>query len=226
MEQDNTTPMNAASYDNGIFNTIPYLAEFYQQTFDVIKQYQTGQLHWLDLGCGTGLLEKLAFEEFEVPEFVLVDPSEQMIEQAKEKLATLPASPIQYICSSSETIAFDNCFEVVTAIQSHHYMKKPEREKATKHVYKALKPGGIYISFENVVSSDEEVKAKELLRWGRYMQAHGKSPEETKVHNDRCGVNYFPITVEDHISLLKECGFRHIHVFWYSYMQMGIYGIK
>ena len=48
----------------------------------------------------------------------------------------------------------------------------------------------------------------------------------SKAHNLRCGVNYFPLTVSEHIELLKQTGFEHVHVFWCSYMQMGIYGIK
>lgn len=40
------------------------------------------------------------------------------------------------------------------------------------------------------------------------------------------GVNYFPLTVPEHIQLLKQTGFQHVYVFWYSYMQMGIYGVK
>jgi len=93
-------------------------------------------------------------------------------------------------------------------------------------VYHSLKDGGIYISFENVIPEDEEIKMFELLRWGRYQQRHGKTKEETEAHNNRCGVYYFPLTAAEHIQLLKDVGFNKVHMFWYSYMQMGIYGIK
>ena len=223
MKNDNTTPMAAGVYDQEINNTIPYYSEFYDQTLDVIEQCNFEKLHWLDLGCGTGSLEKIAFERFVEPQFVLVDPSEKMLEKAKEKLE---GHSVQYICGDSVSIDFDSCFDVVTAIQSHHYMHEEERKKATENVYRALKKGGIYISFENVVPEDETVKSMELLRWGRYQQRHGKTPAEAKAHNARCGVNYFPLTTSEHIALLKQTGFEHIQIFWYSYMQMGIYGIK
>ena len=41
-----------------------------------------------------------------------------------------------------------------------------------------------------------------------------------------CGTKYFPLTMEQHIQLLKSVGFRKVHVFWISYMQMGIYAMK
>lgn len=223
MQNDNTTPMSAGTYDKEINNTIPYYSEFYDQTLDVIEQCDYEELHWLDLGCGTGSLEKLALQRFTNAQFVLVDPSEKMLEKAKEKLQD---QNIQYMCGNSVSIDFDSSFDVVTAIQSHHYMHEDERKKATENVYKALKKGGIYISFENVVPEDTDIKEMELLRWGRYQQRHGKTQAEAKAHNARCGVNYFPLTVSEHMQLLKQTGFRYVHVFWYSYMQMGIYGLK
>lgn len=66
-------------------------------------------------------------------------------------------------------------------------MHEEERRKATKCVYDSLVNGGIYITFENVIPEDEELKKSELLRWGRYQQRHGKT-EEAREHNARCGV--------------------------------------
>ena len=177
MKNDNTTPMSAGAYDKEINNTIPYYSEFYEQTFDVIGPCGFSELRWLDLGCGTGSLEKLAFERFHNPQFVLIDPSEKMLEKAKEKLER---ENIEYICGDSTSINYEDCFDVVTAIQSHHYMKDMQRLQATKTVWEALKEGGIYICFENVVPEDEEVKSFELLRWGRYQQTHGKTEEEAR----------------------------------------------
>lgn len=223
MNNDNTTHMSAETYDRGIINTIPYYSEFFEQTFDVIEQCGFDKIRWLDLGCGTGTLTMAAIKRFDNPQFVMVDPSEKMLETAKEKLADYNA---RYILSDSMSIDFSKCFDVVTAIQSHHYMHEEERKTATANVYRALRDGGIYISFENVVPEDNYVKNMELLRWARYQMGHGKTWEEAKAHISRCGVNYYPITVPEHIELLKNTGFKHVHVFWYSCMQMGIYGIK
>lgn len=223
MKNDNTTPMHSGDYDNEINKTIPFYSEFFEQTFDVIEQCGFSNFNWLDLGCGTGNLEELALERFAAAQFVLVDPSENMLKIAKQKLNN---DKFQYVCRSSDDVTYDSSFEVVTAIQSHHYMHEEERKKATDNVFRALKKDGIYISFENVIPEDDKIKSMELLRWGRYQIRNGKTESQAKAHNQRCGVNYFPLTVSQHIELLKNAGFKHIHVFWYSYMQMGIYAIK
>ena len=220
---DNATPLSAKEYDSEINKTIPFLSEFYDQTLDVIEQCGFAAMDWLDLGCGTGTLEAFALQRFPNVHFVLLDPSEKMLDQAKDKLREYE---IEYINGKSTDINYSDTFDVITAIQSHHYMSEDERVLAVKKVFRALKKDGIFVCFENVIPGDDALKQRELLRWGRYQQRHGKTAEEALEHNKRCGVNYFPLTVQQHIDLLMKTGFQAVHVFWISYMQMGIYGIK
>ncbi len=220
---DNTTPMSAKNYDSKISDTIPYYEEFSKQVIDIVKQMSLKEICWLDLGCGTGTLVSQAASVFSKAEFTLADPSEKMLAIAKEKTSQCRA---EYSCVPSAEITFEDKFQVVTAIQSHHYMQVAERELATKRIYHALKQGGIYLTFENVIPECAEQKEFELRRWGDYQLAHGKTEEEVEKHLSRCGVNYFPITVEQHRKLLLETGFKSIHLFWRSYMQMGMYAIK
>ncbi len=42
----------------------------------------------------------------------------------------------------------------------------------------------------------------------------------------RCGVNDFQTPVLFHLTLLRETGFRKIHVFWQSCLQAGICAVK
>lgn len=223
MQNDNTTPLSAKEYDEKISNTIPYYVDFHTQTLSVVRNMGFEKINWLDLGCGTGTLENKAFQMFKDVQFTMVDPSDKMLEKAQENNSHLQAT---YLCTSSDAIEFDNEFDVVTAIQSHHYMREEARRKAAENVYRALRDRGVYIMFENVIPESEETKKFELQRWGIYQKDHGKSDDEVKNHIARCGVNYFPLTINQHIELLKEAGFRIIHVFWYSYMQVGMYAMK
>lgn len=46
------------------------------------------------------------------------------------------------------------------------------------------------------------------------------------MQRNRRGVEVFPITLEQHIELLKKCGFRSVNVLWASYLQAGFWAIK
>lgn len=220
---DNITPFSSNEYEQKINNTIPYYNEFHNQTISVVKNMGFKQIKWLDLGCGTGTLANKADKVFDNISFVMIDPSEKMLKIAKQNNSNITA---EYISGTSENINYTDEFEVITAVLSNHYMNKEQREKATEKIYKSLHNNGIYITFENVVSENLSVKKSELQRWGQYQKENGKSEKEVFEHINRCGKNYFPITVNQHIDLLKCTGFRVVHMFWYSYMQMGIYAIK
>ena len=45
-------------------------------------------------------------------------------------------------------------------------------------------------------------------------------------HLARFGVDYFPLTIEEHLQMLTDCGFRVVELLWYSVTQAGFYGVK
>ena len=55
---------------------------------------------------------------------------------------------------------------------------------------------------------------------------HGKSDQEAEKHIKRRGKEVFPITVNEHIKLLKDTGFKSAEILWMSYLQAGFWAIK
>lgn len=117
-------------------------------------------------------------------------------------------------------------FDVITAIQVNHYLQIEERKTALKKYYKALKENGLFISFENFSPFTEIGRIVYLEKWKRYQLEQGKSLEESKKHIERYGKDYFPITLEEQLTLMRNCGFRAVEILWLSNMQVGIWGVK
>ena len=120
----------------------------------------------------------------------------------------------------------NQALDVVTAIQCHHYLSLEARENAVKACYKALKESGVFIAFENIKMETDVADAIALKRWQTFLEDHGNSPEDVKMHIERRGVEVFPITIREHIELLKKCGFRSVNILWTSYLQAGFWAIK
>jgi len=219
--------MSAEEYDAKIEKTIPFYTEFNKQTIDLVKTFRFRNAKWLDTGCGTGALisKAISLNDFDEFQFVLCDPSDEMMDVTKKTLAG-EKQVLDFCVCGSQQLRYADEFNVITAIQSHHYMKYDDRVIAIKKCYEALKENGIFICFENFAPNCEQSKSIVMDRWGRYQSKRGKSDIDVKTHLMRYDENYFPITIAEHFRILKNCGFRVIEIFWLSYMQAGIYAIK
>lgn len=225
----NTTPHLPEDYDTKIAAVLPYYSSFHQETISLVRSLPDVPKVWLDTGCGTGSLVSKAVKQFPDTKFLLLDPSESMLQQAREKLSSYPPERLEFLRASptqelSRTL--DERPDVITAIQCHHYLDRENRTKAVGVCHELLKDGGVFITFENIRPLTEEGITIGKRYWGDFQKAHGRSDEETEQHLERFGTEYFPITVEEHLELLMEAGFRTVELFWYSYMQAGFYCIK
>jgi len=217
------------SYDKHIYITIPYYQSFYNETINMVKASGISPRVWLDTGCGTGTLVRKAAEIFPDTLFLLSDPSAEMLAMAAGKLKDLPEAHVKFLpTGTTEEVSLDQDErpDVVTAVQCHHYLDHARRKRSTEKCLELLKKGGIYITFENIMPLTAEGTETGKENWKSFQIASGKTADEAAKHVKRFNVEYFPITIEEHLSLLRACGFSVVEMLWYSYMQAGFYGIK
>ena len=222
---DNTTPHISCEYDSKVDATIPFYSEFHRAAIDLALSVNPTPQTWLDTGCGTGNLCLSAYQKTPNTAFTLADPSIQMLAIAKEKLKMIKT--VAFIQSDSQSLGCkENDFDVITAIQCHHYLDRVSRKNAIMNCFRMLKPNGVFIAFENVLPFSETGVRIALKRWGDFQMSSGKSRQEARDHLKRFNNEYFPITPIEHIDLLKESGFMTVEILWASYMQAGFYAIK
>lgn len=195
------------------------------ETIHLIQVMNVNPRFWLDTGCGTGTFINRALPLFQDTQFIMADLSDTMLELAKGKLAGYKRvkflDPI-----ASQDLNLDLEFDVITSIQAHHYLAPEIRRKATRVCFDLLSENGVYITFENIRPFSDQGIAISLANWSKFQRATGRDAETIENHMKRFDSEYFPITIESHLKLLRECGFRTVELFWLSYMQAGFYGIK
>lgn len=225
MDKDNKSAFSSNEYDTNISITLPYYEEMYNQIIDLVHTIKPDIISWLDVGCGTGKMAELALKTFNIDRLVLCDNSAAMLKQAHRKLCDF-TSKTEFINIPVQELSETNAFDVITAIQVNHYLNKSDRMISLANCYNALKPGGLFITFENFAPFGEYGIQTSLQRWKNYQITHGKSIADAQKHINRYGREYFPITVTEHLDIMQECGFKTVEVLWLSYMQLGIYGVK
>lgn len=215
---------SAERYDREILNTIPYYDEIYNQIADIVSvAFLNKAVSWLDIGCGTGKMAKVALEQCNVEKMICTDHLSAMLAVARQKIS----SPyVKFLKLPMEGIDYDSQFDVISSILVNHYLTYGERMIAVRNCFNALKEEGIYITFENFAPCDGTMKKLYLKRWEKYQYSKGKSIKECEEHLSRYGTEYFPIAIQEQIRILKACGFGSIEIFWCSYMQVGILARK
>lgn len=228
-KNDNSSAHRSDVYDVQITDTIPYYESFHDETLNIVKTIIKEPKIWLDTGCGTGTLVKKAIKNFNNTNFILADPSVEMLNLARSKLSKQPQEKLKFL-EPMETceISLDDDFkpDIITAIQAHHYMSKEERFEATKNCYGLLNDNGVYVTFENIrPTTHEGVEfGKEYVK--NFQISMGKDIKTVNNHLKRFDVEYFPIKVDEHRLLLEKSGFKVVEILWMSYMQAGFYCIK
>lgn len=221
---DNKSAFLSNEYDKKIKQTIPYYDEFYEQIIELVRVYYDKRgLTWLDVGCGTGKMARVAFQNVELEKFVFCDCSYEMIEITKKQCCFQNTEFI--VCDALE-LPYKGEFDVITAIQVNHYFEREQRRNVLKKYYEALKEDGLYISFENFAPFTNYGECICLKKWKKYQMQNGKSVEECDKHIQRYGKDYYPISLTENIELMRNCGFKAVEILWLSNMQVGIWAVK
>jgi tRNA (cmo5U34)-methyltransferase len=217
---DNATAHKAADYEREVAKTIPFHAELIAQAIDVGLSVHPKR--WLDTGAGPGRLAQKVHEKG--IDVWIADPSEAMLEVARENNPDLPSE--RFILAPSEDLPAIGPFDVITAVQSHHYGDRDARKRAVRRCKDLLSKGGMLIVFENVRAETDEAHIIQRARWANWQRAQGRDEISVEKHLAREGAQFHPIRPSEHIALLTESGFRVVEMFYRAYGQAGFFAIR
>jgi len=233
MPNDNASAHPAHAYDAEVRKVIPFYDAIQSETLDLVRSIAGEPAVWLDTGAGTGALVERALSHFPRTKFVVADPSEAMLGQARQRFAGLVADAAARVMVLS-AVASDGLpqveprlrAQVVTAIMCHHYLDPEARRVAVRGCFEILEPGGVLVVFENVESESARARALGLRRWGELQIRQGRSPEAVEQHISRFGTELKPVRIAEHLALLRETGFGVVEILWRAHMQAGFYAVK
>ncbi len=227
---DNLSAHNASEYDQKVRQTIPFYETIHSEVLRLVKVVKPDVKCWIDTGCGTGYLVEQALRAFPHSQFILADPSEAMLAQTRRRLAGAQTDPVTILppIASAELPGRvgPGRADVVTAIQCHHYLRPDGRQKAVRACLEVLKPGGLFVTFENIAPRTAEGIRFGLAGWKEFLMSHGRTEAEAANHVARYGAEFFPITVEQQLNVLTQAGFGTVELFWHSHVQAGFYAIR
>jgi tRNA (cmo5U34)-methyltransferase len=227
---DNLTAHKASEYDQKVRQTIPFYDTIHAEVLRLVKLIKPEVKCWVDTGCGTGRVAEQALRDFPAAEFILADPSEAMLVQTRARLTNCGSARLTILppigSGDLDSHVAMNTADVVTAIQCHHYMTRSQRINALRACREVLKPGGLFVTFENIAPRTAEGVRFGLAAWKTFLMDNGRTEQEADQQVARYGKEFLPITVEEHLGALAQAGLRVVELFWFSRMQAGFYAVK
>ena len=211
------TAPDPAEFDERIVRTIPRYDEMISDAVDYVLSCGT-PMDWLDAGGGTGNLVRLAADRSPFSGFTIMDTSSDMLALAEEKLG----KDCRYVQGDVRDPPFGKMtFDAITCIQCLHYLDADGRRRALSAFHEMLGPNGVLVYTEHIAPNTPHGYESMRSVFRDFLTANGRTPEEADRYLDRYGREYFPLTVEQHLSLLRDLGYSDVEMFWYSYGQAG-----
>ncbi len=228
MSSDNSSAHTAAEYEVEVQKTIPFHAEMLALALELGFAARPSAKRWLDTGAGPGALGARVLErarrrvsEVEI-ELTIADPSEAMLEIARARLPSARALR----CTSQELPDDLPPFDVITAVQCHHYGDMEARLLAVTRCRDLLVSGGALVVFENVRAESDAGHALQRARWAAWQRAQGRDEATVEKLLAREGTQFFPIRVSQHLGLFAHLGFTTVELVFRAYGQAGFVAIK
>ena len=159
--------------------------------------------------------------------FVGVDPSKEMLEVCRSRLAHEGLSERcelihGYVQDAPEGAAFDAVLSILVA----HFIPRVERQGLYSNVFKRLKSDGYFVSAEISADLDAPEFPEMLKNWEQVQTLMGATPES--LENLPCTLRnaLSVLSPAETIALWRESGFAAPIPFFQAFMIRGLYARK
>ncbi len=150
----------AGTYDEARRRLIPCFDRFYGAALELLPP---GAERVLELGAGTGLFSAMLRERMPGAALHLVDVSEAMLAQARERFAGDARVTVKVRNYSAG--ALGTGWDVVASALSIHHLEHGAKQALFARVLEALRPGGWFVNADQVAGPTEALEAEYVSRW-------------------------------------------------------------
>ena len=184
------------SYEALARQVIPGYSTFFPMFAALIEPDLPAGGRVLVVGAGTGI-ELVTLKQVR-PDLRLhgVDPSEQMLEIARRRVAEAGVSDgVSFQLGYAEDVPAAPLFDAATLINVLHFVPDDGSKAALLgDIARRLEPGGVFVFFDLHGGGDPEEHERYLSTWRRYWTIRGMTADEKRRFDERIreGIHFAP----------------------------------
>ncbi len=216
----------AVVFDDMLERSVPFYGEIQRMVAELAADFAADGTAVVDLGCSTctSFLQIGAALPPDVGvRFVGIDSSEEMLDQAREKLtAARFARPYELRCQNMDQGVDVSGASVVLLVLTLQFVRPLHRERIMRSIYDGMEPNGCLILVEKVLGESSTFNRLFIKHYYDMKRKNGYSDLEIAQKREALENVLVPYQLEENKLLLQQCGFRSVDVFfkWYNFCGM------
>jgi len=198
----------AETYDRARRKLVPCFDEFYRAAIDVLPFARDDDFHVLDLGAGTGLLTAFVAFSFPHARFTLVDISDDMLAQARERFAA-GGKRFQFEVADYGEGRITGRYDAIMSALSIHHLPDDKKRMIYAQAHAALNLGGILVNADQVRGETPALDRRNHELWQGRAREIGAAESEMREALERMKFDC-TASIVDQLEWLREAGFREV----------------
>lgn len=204
--------VSPAAYDAAIRKFIPDYEEMLSRAVETLAKLVSPKAYILDLGAGTGAFSQVVAQRLPNASLTLLDRDPAMLEQARERLASLDPQAAFKVGSFFEPLP--ECNAAIASLALHHVHDLGEKKKLYRNIHASLTTGGVLLNVDVTLSTAPNVEKLTRAEWAAHLVAHGDTQPEAYARFATWALEDRYFSIAEELDALRGAGFAHAEVLW------------
>ena len=209
-------------FDDMLERSVPCYHQTTAMIASLVQQFCTKKDRVYDLGCSTGttLLELARQLSGLNLLYTGIDNSPAMVEKAQLKTQMLSQQKnIHFKVADITDTNLEECGAILLNY-TLQFLRPPVRSRFLQKLHDALKPGGILIVSEKIISHRPVINRAYIDLYLNFKRSQGYSETEIAKKREALENVLVPFSIHENLDLLKESGFTQTETFfqWFNFV--------
>ncbi|MFV0439436.1 MAG: carboxy-S-adenosyl-L-methionine synthase CmoA [Desulfopila sp.] len=209
-------------FDDMLYRSVPCYNEVIGGAARLLESYLHSTDTVYDLGCSTGttLLEMSRLLADKGLRFVGIDSSGPMLEKARLKAELYrKQDTLRFDQGDITTMRFAPESGAFILNYTLQFIRPLQRESFLRRLYSALRPGGIVLLSEKVISHDRRLNRKFIDIYHQFKRARGYSELEIAKKREALENVLVPFSITENQAMLRQVGFTPVETYlqWFNF---------